>query len=95
MKDCKQIAAEWGLSERTVSALCKSGKINGVRKAGRFWQIPDDAKKPSDGRISSGKYVKKSEEKREKTITNRYIGLHQSTSRLLLCRQDNAHQGIF
>ena len=63
MKDCKQIAAEWGLSERTVSALCKSGKINGVRKAGRFWQIPDDAKKPSDGRISSGKYVKKSEEK--------------------------------
>ncbi len=36
MKDCKQIAAEWGLSERTVSALCKSGKINGVRKAGRF-----------------------------------------------------------
>ena len=41
MKDCKQIAAEWGLSERTVSALCKSGKINGVRKAGRFWQIPN------------------------------------------------------
>ena len=39
MKDCKQIAAEWGLSERTVSALCKSGKINGVRKpadSGRF-----------------------------------------------------------
>ena len=63
MKDCKQIASEWGLSERTVSALCKSGKINGVRKTGRFWQIPDDAKKPSDGRISSGKYVKKSEKK--------------------------------
>lgn len=68
MKDCKQIAAEWGLSERTVSALCKSGKINGVRKAGRFWQIPDDAKKPSDGRISSGKYVKKSGEKEKKPL---------------------------
>lgn len=68
MKDCKQIAAEWGLSERTVSALCKSGKINGVRKAGRFWQIPDDAKKPSDGRVSSGKYVKKSGEKEKKPL---------------------------
>lgn len=68
MKDCKQIASEWGLSERTVSALCKSGKINGVRKAGRFWQIPDDAKKPSDGRISSGKYVKKSGEKEKKPL---------------------------
>lgn len=68
MKDCKQIAAEWGLSERTVSALCKSGKINGVRKSGRFWQIPDDAKKPSDGRVSSGKYVKKSGEKEKKPL---------------------------
>ncbi len=76
MKDCKQIAAEWGLSERTVSALCKSGKINGVRKAGRFWQIPDDAKKPSDGRISSGKYVKKSEEKEK----NHYQSVYRTTS---------------
>ena len=39
MKDCKQIAAEWGLSERTVSALCKSGKLTASEKpadSGRF-----------------------------------------------------------
>ena len=50
---------EWGLSERTVNDLCKKGKINGAIKVGRMWQIPDEAEKPVDGRVSSGKYVKK------------------------------------
>ncbi len=59
MKNCKQIALKWGLSERTVNELCKIGKIDGAIKIGRMWQIPDDAKKPIDGRITSGKYVKK------------------------------------
>ena len=59
MKNCKQIAIKWGLSERTVNELCKLGKIDGAIKIGRMWQIPDDAKKPIDGRITSGKYVKK------------------------------------
>lgn len=59
MKTCKQLALEWGLSERTINDLCKKGKINGATKIGRMWQIPNDAKKPVDGRVSSGKYVKK------------------------------------
>lgn len=59
MKNCKQLASEWGISERTVNNLCKKGKIEGAIKAGRMWQIPDNAKKPADGRVSSGKYVKK------------------------------------
>ena len=29
MKSCKQIAIEWGLSERTINDLCKKGKIDG------------------------------------------------------------------
>ena len=68
MKNCKQIAEEWGLSERTVNALCKSGKIPSAVKSGRFWQIPDDAEKPADGRISSGKYVKKPVEEDRKSL---------------------------
>lgn len=39
MKNCKQIATEWGLSERTVNDLCKKNKIDGaikVGKCGRF-----------------------------------------------------------
>lgn len=59
MKTCKQIADEWGISARTVNELCKSGKISGVVKIGRAWQIPDDAIRPADGRVSSGKYIKK------------------------------------
>ena len=61
MKTCKEIANEWGISERTVNELCKRGKIPGAAKAGRVWQIPDDAIRPIDGRISSGKYTKKKE----------------------------------
>ena len=26
---------------------------------GRCWQIPEDAKKPADGRVTSGKYIKR------------------------------------
>lgn len=59
MKTCKQLAIEWGLTERNINYLCKAGKINGAIKVGRSWQIPDDAMKPVDGRLSSGKYVKK------------------------------------
>ena len=59
MKTCKQLSLEWGLSERTVNDLCKKGKSDGAIKVGRMWQIPDEAEKPVDGRISSGKYIKK------------------------------------
>ena len=58
MKTCKQKALEWGISERTVNDLCKKGRIPGAVKNGRRWQIPDEAIKPEDGRISSGRYVK-------------------------------------
>ena len=60
MKNSKQIATEWGLSERTVNDLCKKNKIDGAIKVGKMWKIPDDAKKPIDGRITSGKYVRHS-----------------------------------
>nr|MCR5344102.1 hypothetical protein [Butyrivibrio sp.] len=58
MKTCKEIAIEWGLSERTVVNLCKNGKIVGAYKEDNKWQIPDDAERPIDGRISSGNYIK-------------------------------------
>ena len=58
MKTCKQLSFEWGISERTITDLCKDGKIPGAQKAGRSWQIPDDAKKPEDKRIKTGAYVK-------------------------------------
>lgn len=59
MKTCKEIASVWNVSERTVTTFCKTGKIPGAIKVGKRWQIPDDAEKPADGRISSGRYIKK------------------------------------
>ncbi|SFC28145.1 AAA family ATPase [Butyrivibrio sp. YAB3001] len=58
MKTCKELAAEWGIAERTIVNMCKTGKIQGAMKVGKQWQIPDDAKRPVDGRIVTGKYIK-------------------------------------
>lgn len=82
MKTCKQIAIEWGISERTVTNLCKEGKIPGASKAGRSWQIPDDAVKPIDKRVISGKYKKQSG---KKNIAYRYFRLCSCTVGILLC----------
>lgn len=55
MTTCKEKALEWGLSTRSVNDLCKRGKIPGAIKIGKSWQIPDDAEKPTDGRVSLAK----------------------------------------
>jgi len=55
MTTCKEKALEWGLSVRSVNDLCKRGKIPGAIKVGKSWQIPNDAEKPTDGRISLAK----------------------------------------
>lgn len=54
-----QIAKQWGISSRRVGILCAQGRIPDVQKAGNTWIIPEDAVKPSDARIKSGKYVKR------------------------------------
>lgn len=59
MKTCKEKALEWGVSPRSVNDMCKKGRIQGATKEKGAWVIPDDAEKPMDGRISTGKYVKK------------------------------------
>lgn len=68
MKTCKEMAKMWNVTERTVTTFCKSGKIPGAVKKGKSWQIPDNAQRPADGRISSGKYLKKPESKGKKPL---------------------------
>jgi hypothetical protein len=53
----KEAALKWNLTERSVTGLCRSGKIPDVCKENGAWYIPYDAKKPADGRIHSGKYI--------------------------------------
>ncbi len=59
MKTSEQIALEWGLSKNTINEMCSKGRIPGSVKEGRKWMIPDNAVRPADGRVTSGKYFKK------------------------------------
>ena len=53
-----EAAIKWGISSRRVHTLCKEGRIEAVTRLGNVWAIPKDAKKPTDARIKSGKYIK-------------------------------------
>ena len=59
-----EAAEKWGISHRRVSVLCNEGRITGAQRAGSRWIIPENAEKPSDARIRSGKYIKKPTEER-------------------------------
>lgn len=54
----KQTAEKWNISHRWISDLCVDGRIPGATKIGSYWAIPEDAEKPKDERIKSGRYVK-------------------------------------
>lgn len=49
----KQAAEKWKLSDRRIRVLCTEGKILGAVREGRNWRIPEDAKKPEDGRYKT------------------------------------------
>lgn len=53
-----QIAEKWGISQRRIRTLCVEGRIPGAFKMGAYWSIPENAEKPKDERIKSGKYLK-------------------------------------
>ena len=53
-----EAAERWGISERRIRKLCSEGRIKGVTRFGRSWAIPEDAQKPVDNRIKTGKYIK-------------------------------------
>ena len=56
-----QVAEKWRLSARRINVLCSEGRIPGATKIGSYWAIPEDAEKPADARIKSGRYVKTKE----------------------------------
>ena len=46
----RKTAERWDMTERRVTALCRSGRIPGSVKDGKSWKIPGDASAPRDGR---------------------------------------------
>ena len=53
-----QTAERWGITRRRIQRLCNEGRVEGAVKIGSYWAIPEDAEKPKDARIKSGKYIK-------------------------------------
>lgn len=58
-----QVAEKWGIKQRRIRVLCAEGRIEGACKVGAFWLIPEDAEKPKDERIKTGRYIKETREK--------------------------------
>lgn len=54
----KQTSEKWGISKRRIQVLCTENRIPGAKKIGSYWAIPEEAKKPVDERIKTGKYIK-------------------------------------
>lgn len=52
-----QTAERWSISPRRIQILCGEGRIPTAIRIGRAWAIPDNAEKPADARIKSGKYI--------------------------------------
>ena len=57
----KETSKKWGISTRRTQILCKQNRIPGVFHVGKSWAIPENAEKPKDQRIKSGKYIKQIE----------------------------------
>lgn len=53
-----QTSEKWGIKQRRIRFLCSEGRIPGAQKVGAYWLIPEDAEKPKDERVKSGKYIK-------------------------------------
>ena len=54
-----EAAEKWGVSPRRGGVLCNENRIPGAQRAGCRWISPENAEKPKDARIKSGKYIKK------------------------------------
>ena len=60
-----EVAEKWGISPRRVGILCNNDRIPGAQRAGSRSIIPEDAEKPTDARIKSGKYIKQKTDRGE------------------------------
>ena len=67
----KEAAKKWNISDRRVRILCAEGKIPGVTHEGRSWMIPEDAKKPEDGRCKTSENLLVMIDRKKEELQNR------------------------
>ena len=78
----KQAAEKWGISDRRVRILCAEGKIPDVIREGRSWKIPENAKKPKDGRYRSAESLLEMIERKKTELDTRRPLTEGETARL-------------
>ena len=49
----QDVSTKWNISKRRVQILCQEGRIDGAKKIGNMWVIPENAARPTDARIKS------------------------------------------
>lgn len=54
----RQTSEKWNVSARWINDLCSEGRIPSAMKIGSYWAIPENAERPRDARIKTGKYIK-------------------------------------
>jgi hypothetical protein len=56
-----EVSKKWGIGRRRIQILCANDRIPGASLVGNTWIIPENAEKPKDARIKSGKYIRSQE----------------------------------
>ena len=51
----REVSEMWGISARRLQTMCADGKIQGAKRFGKAWMIPETAQKPIDRRTKEGK----------------------------------------
>ncbi len=51
----KEVAKNWGITDRMVVYYCSAARIKGAKKMGNTWIVPVEAEKPSDRRYRRSK----------------------------------------
>ena len=54
----KEASQKWNVTPRQINYLCAAERIPGAVKMATIWLIPQNAKKPIDGRTKQGKEQK-------------------------------------
>ena len=53
-----ETSKKWGIGQRRIQVLCANDRIPGAALIGNTWIIPENAEKPKDARVKTGRYKK-------------------------------------
>lgn len=49
----QEISDRWNISKRRVQILCREGRVEGAKRIGNIWAVPENAKRPIDARTKN------------------------------------------